>query len=289
MPRVVLVAGLVPYDSGKTWFTVATGLATREKGFRVGVFKPVAGHNLWYSPRTCQKTLKLKLLVGNDILMYYRYGLAENPAISNPVAIATLPPDPTRYTKLDNYFEEFDDVRNVAVLTRVYSCETGVLEHYVHVENLNKTSTTCQVLVSKLCIALNAKPKPFTEVASYLMSPRVEEDLNHCLKYIGRGRDVVFVEGFNDAVVAYTSLLEEADLLVVVTPGKVLVYENMKAIKYAVEKAVNKHGYEGLRTRYIVESVNSNYTFETGFALKPTPRKVHRDFVEKVVMRLLSD
>lgn len=285
--KVVLIAGLVPYDSGKTWFTVGTALATAKRGFMVRVFKPVAGHNIWYSPRTFKASLKLGLLVGNDILEYYKAGLAENPALSNPIAMATIPPDPMKYTKLDQYFNELESVASTAVLTRIYNCKKSIIEHYVHPENVEKASNTCREVIHRLSNALNAVPKPFTEIVNYLTSPKVEDDLDECLSMVMYGRELVFVEGFNDAIAAYPRLLERSSLVVVVAPGKILVYDDPNSVKRVIEKAVEEHGVEGFRTRYVVDVLKPRLTFETGLAHKPGPSRIHVDFVENVLMRLL--
>lgn len=285
--KIVLVAGLIPYDSGKTWFTTAVGLATNSKGLKVGVFKPVAGHNLWYSPRTFKASIRLGLLVGNDILEYYKRGLAENPALSNPIAIATLPPDPTSYDDLGTYFSEFETVGSTAALTRVYDCRRGRIDHYIHIENTARMSPTCREIAYKLQRALKAVPKAFSDIASYLMSPGVEDDLDECLAKVSAGKDIVYIEGFNDAVVAYPRLLEKSSLLVIVAPGRVLVYDDVYSITRIVKESFEKHGVEGLRARYVAEALKPKYSFETGLAFSPKPRRVHFDFVEKIIAELL--
>jgi predicted P-loop ATPase/GTPase len=277
---ITIVSGLLPYESGKTWFTVSVGLALRKAGYSVGVFKPVAGHNIWYSPRTFLESIKLGVLVGNDILAYYRTKLVDDIPTSNPIAIAALPPDPLKYTRVEDYMENFENIESISVLTRIYNCKQRFIEHYVHPENTEKVSKTCKRIVEKLQESLNAKSKPFSDISRYLTSSLVEEDLDYCLKTVSAGKDFVFVEGFNDTVTPYLKLLNTANVLVVVAPSKVLVYENMDHVREVINKATSKLGFEGFRTRYVVKELEPDYVFETGLSLKPSPKKVHFDFMK---------
>ena len=284
----ILVSGLIPEDSGKTWLTLGTALVIRERGLRVSVFKPVAGHNLWYSPRTLRKSFELALLVGNDILAYYEAGLARDIKVSNPIDVATAPPDPTLYASFKDYASDLEDVSKTAVLSRIYKCRGEAVEHYVHYENVAKTTSRIQRAVKRLAKTLGAKPLAFSEVYRYMTSSQVEEDLNKCLSVLEKDSDVVFVESFNDAVTPYGGLLDSIDLLLIVAPGKVLVYKNVAALKEALRAVFKELGSLAFKSMYVVNSLKPDSSFETGFALKPGARRVHVKLFEEVVLQLLK-
>jgi predicted P-loop ATPase/GTPase len=242
MAAVILVAGLVPFDSGKTWFALGAALAARERGLRVGVFKPVAAHNLWYSPRAVRKSLELKLLVGNDVLLYREKGLVEDIGVSNPVAVATAPPDPSAYASVGDYMRDFEDVGRIAVLSRVYAFDERAHSHYVHAENLRKMGARVRRLVEKMGGALGAAPRSFAGLSAYLTSNEVAANLDKCLRELERGRDLVFVESFNDAVAPYGALLESVDAAVIVAPGKAYVYRDARKLREVSRKAFERWG-----------------------------------------------
>jgi len=285
---VALVSGLVPYDSGKTWFTLGAALAARERGLRVSVFKPVAAHNLWYSPLTVRRSLELGALVGNDVLRYAEWGLVGDVRLSNPVAIATVPPDPGRYPSIEGYMEDFGDVSRIAVLSRVYECKSGRQAHYVHAENLSRAGERARRLVERMGKALAAEPRSFADLAGYLGSPRAAENLNECLERLRADSDVVFVESFSDAITPYGGLLEAVDLVVIVAPGVAYVYRDVGSLRRAAQEAVERLGPAGYRSLHVFRSARPDLSIETGFASRPSPRRPHREFVEKGLAPVLS-
>lgn len=284
MGLIVLVSGLIPYDSGKTWFTLGGALAAREKGLKVAVFKPVAAHNLWYSPKTVRKSLELKALVGNDILLYYGRGLVGDGGISNPIAIATAPPDPSAYSAFEEYAEDFENVGRIAVLSRIYDCAESKHVHYVHRENLTKMGRKVKRLAERLCNILGAKPRSFNDLAGYFSSLAAAANLNRCLERLEKNSEVVFVESFNDAFIPYGMLIEKIGLIVLVAPGKVYVYRDMKEMRKTAEKFVKGLGEVGFKNKYLFHSVKPDFSIETRFAVRPSPWRAHREFIEKVVI-----
>lgn len=247
MALIVLVAGLLPYDSGKTWFTTSAALAAREKGLRVSVFKPVAAHNLWYSPRTVKKGLELGVLVGNDVLLYYENGLVGDLGVSNPVAIATVPPDPSKYSSIDSYMDDFGDVGRIAVISRVYDCERGQRIHYVHAESLSKAGRWASRVIGRMLAAFEAEQRSFADLAGYLYSSSAVDNLDLCLKKLERESEVVFIESFSDAFTPYGVFLRSVGLIMLVAPGAVYVYTDVEGLWAAAEEAVRRIGVGGLQ------------------------------------------
>ena len=281
MATVVLVAGLIPYDSGKTWFTLGAALAARERGLEVGVFKRVAAHNLWYSPKAVRKSLELKLLVGNDVQLYYERGLAGDIGISNPVAIATAPPDPSSYARAEDYMADFEDVGKIAVLSRVYNFGERVHIHHIYTGNLVKMGARTQRLAERMGRVLAAQPSSFTSLAGYLSSSEAVLNFDRCLQKLEEGSEVVFVESFNDAIAPYGALLEKTDLVVIVAPGKAYVYRDVRKVREAAQRAYTSLRWLGFRSKYVFDSTKPDFSIETGFAATPSARKPHREFINK--------
>ncbi|MEM0368147.1 MAG: hypothetical protein QXN57_01720 [Desulfurococcaceae archaeon] len=286
MVKLVLVAGLIPYESGKTWFTLGSALSARNHGLRVEVFKPVAGHNLWYSPRAVEKTLKLKLLVGNDVAIYYDNKFIEDPAIANPIALATAPPDPTRYLeKIDEYLRILEETYSITVLSRITSCHSRTIRHNLYYENLEKTSPSTRRFVEKLALVLKAEKSSLPSLLNYMSSSSVDHDLNKCLELIEKRCDIVFVESFNDAITPYAGLLERTNLIAVVAPSRVFVYENSSKLREVLENNVKKLGLEGFRAKFIVGDLRPDTILNIEFTPKPKEHKVHKEFVNYILKK----
>jgi len=284
--RIVLIAGLIPYESGKTWFTLSSALYARKQGLMVKVFKPVAGHNLWYSPLAVKETLKLKLLVGNDVTIYYKNNLVEEPAIANPISIATAPPDPLIYSgRIDNYMRDLEETYSTTVLSRITNCNSKAINHHVHLENLEKTTPEVKKFIVKLASLLKAEEYPLLKLVNYMFSSSVNEDLDKCLEHLEKNSELVFVESFNDAITPYHSVVEKAGLIAIVAPSRVLVYEDTEKIRELLERNTEKLGFEGFRAKYFIDKLKPDIVLNTEFASKPSPRRAHAEFVNYILRK----
>jgi len=248
------------------------------------VYKPVAAHNLWYSPRTIRKSIELGVLVGNDVSLYYDYGLMPNPAIGNPIALATTPVDPGVYLEnLNTYYSELENIYSILVLSRKTSCLSNTIIHNYYPENTRKLAGRTKRLVLKLARYLKAVESNIGELNEYMSSRRIEEELDKCLEEYSRGIEVVLVESFNDAVAPYLGILDKIIALGVVAPSRILVYTDIEVVKEIVEEAVSSMGWEGLRTKHLVEKTKPSFTIETTPISKPGVRREHELFVKHVV------
>jgi len=140
--------------------------------------------------------LELKLLIGNDVLLYREKGLVEDIGVSNPVAIATAPPDPSSYARAEDYMADFEDVRRIADLSRVFEFEERAHAHYVHAENLARMGERIRRLVERMGSALGVEPRSYASLSEYLTLSAAVRNLSRCLRKLGEGKDIVFVESF---------------------------------------------------------------------------------------------
>jgi predicted P-loop ATPase/GTPase len=270
---VVGISGLIPHDAGKTWFTIGLVEALRRFGLNIAVYKPVAAHNLWFSPRTLVKSIELKLLVGNDILAYYERGVVRDIAKSNPVALGLAPRDLT--SSLDEYLESFEDTLKMLVILRFTECSSGVIKHFVIRENLENTPPLVKSSIENLAKTLSSSESSIEEVVNYLRSEDLTRNLNICLNELSNNVDLVLVESFNDAVIPYTNLLDKLNMLIVVTPGRVLFYNESDKLKNAITNTSTSLGEEGYRARYLVKQVKPTRIFSIELQIEPGVTETH--------------
>jgi predicted P-loop ATPase/GTPase len=283
LARVIVVSGFIPQDSGKTWFTLGLTGALRDLGSSFAVYKPVAAHNLWFSPRTLVKSFELRVLVGNDVLAYYERGVVSNIAKSNPVALALAPRSLYSSSSVAEYLESYEDFTKTLVLARITDCAESTTRHLVIRENLEKTPPRMRSVVEELAKTLSSAESTANEVLDYLRSEELTENLEKCLEEISRGVDVVVVESFNDAVVPYTSLLSRVDGLIIVAPGHVLLYTSREAIRSHVSESIRLLGDEGYRSRYLVERAKPARVFNTPLQVEPSTSEVHYEVAKTTV------
>jgi predicted P-loop ATPase/GTPase len=256
-PRIIIVSGLLAYDSGKTWLLIGLAKKLRDRGCRVAVSKPVAGHSMWSQFKTYLHSLENRVLVGEDVMKYVTLlGLDKSLIpIINPIDIMLAPPDPAKYIdsgNVDEYLSDLEDQFKQMILARYTDCASGGSRHFIFEENVERLPRTLKQLVERLASVLNAekaKPRNFIET---LHSLDLEKNLMLCLESISKGSDVVLVESFNDAVTPYPQLLKIASTLLVVMPAAVAVYRDLGKIESVVRDVTKKLGEAGFRTSVLM-------------------------------------
>jgi len=283
LTQILVVSGLIPIDSGKTWFTLGFVEVLRSLGLSVAVYKPVAAHNLWFSPRTIFRSSALGVLVGNDILAYYDRGVVSDVARANPLALALAPRDLLATSSVDEYLESFEDLSKILVLTRITECSSGLVKHFVIRENLEKTPPLVRSKIEELARDLGCSSSSTSELLKYLRSEESNRNLEECLNSLSRGVDVIIVESFNDAVVPFSSLIDKLSSLIIVTPGYTLLYTDRDLVKEAVNKATRELGEEGYRAKYLVEQVKPSKVLYTEILAEPTTSKAHLELARIII------
>lgn len=280
----ILVTGLIAYESGKTWFTLSSAMYTRSIGIKTRVFKPVAGHNLWYNPRTIETSLKHRVLVGNDISLYLEKGFVENPAMANPIAIATVPLDPMRYEGgIHNYLLEIEQLHSTVVVSRITNCSSGEFVHYYYPENFSKTTSVIRDTLEKLVTGFNARESKIRSLMDYLTSSEVERNLDLCLERLSEDTDILFIESFNDAITPYPRVLDLVEYVVIVAPGRVFLYDDVHSIKRIILEKSSGLGTESLRSINVFGHIKHAMTIETDFMFEPMVRSPHKAIMDYII------
>lgn len=287
MGRVLLVTGLLPYESGKTWFSLALYKALRGLGLRVSLYKPVAAFNLWYGRRALEESLKRGLLLSNDCLAYVEEAGVEAPELVNPIAIALAPLDARSYVNrgdLDGYLRDSADVLSQVVLARVTRCVERFTKHFVLPENVEKAAPGVKEVVKTLTERVAVERTTVEELRGFLLSMQAEEVLAGCLERLSEG-DVTIVESFNNSLTPYGGALKAADVLVVVAPGSAFVFDITEELLEAVARGVEEVGQEALLTSFILSRLKPNVAIDLGYARSPDDLAQHLKGYAEVVVK----
>ena len=226
----LLVSGLIPHDAGKTMFTLMLSRALRDEGLEVTVMKPVAAHNAWYQPWSLAESMKLGVLVGGDVVKYMREGLISNPDMQNPVDILTAPPDPTSLPSASAYLSAAESLQNQVILARlsIYG-----RTYYVVPDAVRRLPPTLRTSLKPLLSIMRPSTKVSADwLITKLMSPEVGTHILATAMALRDRSDVLIIESFNNALTPVAGLENIVDALIIVAPGKALIFKGGKLRAY---------------------------------------------------------
>lgn len=249
-------------DSGKTWLGIALVRRFKELGLRVGVFKPVAGHSAWSQYITIIESLSRGILVGEDVIKYASVVEDMDIEMSNPIDILLAPPDLSNYIDFDaySYIMDLEDQFKQIVLARVSSCLNKSTHHYVFKNNVSSTPPPLRRILEHLALRLKSIEYDVENFVNMLRSSSIEDELMKCLSIIEQGKDVVLIESFNNAITPFRKILEHVDALLIVAPGVVAIYKDVKGIAKIVDEAIKKYGERGFESIHILSKIKPNIT-----------------------------
>ena len=225
----VLVAGLLEHDSGKTWLSYALA---RLAGSTAAVYKPIGGFNAWYSMRVLRESERLGLLLGNDALLYHRLSGAD-PAVLNPVAYATVPPDPLTAVRAPaRYLASLASLEAGLAVWRLPLQGCGSAVHAYSPEALDSAPPGLARLLRRLVARLSAARASAREFLEVLGRGLLDEALEECRERLEAGKKLLVVESYNNAAVPYRGLdLCSMDFYLVAAPGRALLYPAERACR----------------------------------------------------------
>jgi predicted P-loop ATPase/GTPase len=230
----ILIAGILPFESGKT--TLALGLARefKSRGFSVGYLKPVAGHNGWFQQDTVDYTRATGVLVGHDAyVVASELGLTREIPILNPLDILTLPLDPfLEDLTLRRYLDYMSSSLRTAVLVRFSKIGGSGLvnDYFVIGESVSRLSSVSLALYNTI-ISVIGENSSFTEISireleDLMNNPETYKEIDQTTGLLEE-REVVLVEGYND-VSAPTPSSCESDYAIAVAPTRAALYDGSK-------------------------------------------------------------
>lgn len=228
---VVVVSGLLPFNSGKTFFTLALASRLKSLGYSTVVAKPVSAHSLWDQYEYFVDSLKLGVLVGEDVIRYMNAGLVSNVDLQNPVDILTAPHDLMKHPSLDSYYTSLSSVIDQAVLVRVSA--GGRRDYYVVKENVSMLSEQLagevQEMTSRLKVSAEVDK---VWLYSKLTSREVDNAVTESVTELTSRHDLVLCESFSNSLLPVFGLRKLATHMIVVTPSRALAYGTSKTSAY---------------------------------------------------------
>lgn len=223
MAMLLLVVGLLKFDSGKTSLTASLVREARNRGIDAVAVKPVGAHNAWNQYDTVLRSFEMGVLVGSDA---YRLWKASNRAepieALSPFDILVAPPDLEK-TEFDHFLSVLEDLFSQAVLARFTKIANHSFKtkHYVIPIALKKTTQQLRQMLARLSHFLQAEEIEVKELFRISLSSGAEID--KILEYMLERHRLVVVESFNDAACP-TSVSLRADGVILVAPGKAYLY-----------------------------------------------------------------
>ncbi|MFN3267853.1 MAG: hypothetical protein ACK416_01185, partial [Zestosphaera sp.] len=231
MRSLVVVSGLLPYDSGKTFFTLALADYLRRLGYSVGVVKPVAAHSFWEQYEYFLESRELGVLVGEDVVRYARAGFIYDIDLQNPVDVMTAPHDLMKHPSLDSYLTSLSSLVDQAVLARVSSEKRR--NYYVITDNLSRLSSHLVNEIRGFVSSLGgAEEVDNLQLYNKLVSREIDSLITDSTNTVISRHDVTLCESFSNALLPTLGLRNLVKHVIVVTPSRALVYGPGKVTTY---------------------------------------------------------
>ncbi|BCU69221.1 hypothetical protein [Stygiolobus caldivivus] len=228
----LLISGLLQFDSGKTSFSLSLISALKDNGINIFPHKPVAGHNAWYSFYTMLRSEELNELVGNDALKYYDE-ISESQYVNdkkeiireiNPFAVLLAVPDIEKLNFNVRLYRELMS-EGIIVTIRVSDCNSSIHFSLSDIQKVIPSPLAEKILhLNKVLGAVQVEGEKLKELLN--SSPNLTEK---CTQNIFHKYENVIIESYNDALAPNFSSLN-ADMLFIVSPGKVLLVDDFKDI-----------------------------------------------------------
>lgn len=231
MRSLIVVSGLLPYSSGKTFFTLALADYLRKLGYSVSVVKPVAAHSFWEQYEYFLESRRLGVLVGEDAVKYIKAGFIYDVDLQNPVDVMTAPHDLMKHPSLDSYLTSLTSLVDQAVLARISLARQR--NYYVIANNLSRLSDHLANEVREFAGSLG-KVEEVDSLWLYnkLTSREVDNLIAESIDSVISRHDVTLCESFSNALLPVLGLRTLVKHLIVVTPSRALVYGPDKVITY---------------------------------------------------------
>ncbi len=252
----VLVNGLLPYESGKTWFVISLANALKLKGYKIAIYKPVAGHSAWYQFNTVEYSIKYGLLIGEDVYKYRKFvGINLDFNLINPIDLLLAPPDPVKYNSVSDYIVALNDQFKQVIMFRIslYDYDLEPI-HYMIKDNINNVIDGLKPYIEKLINTLKPYETDINTMIRMIFSKKCADTIVRCLKELMNDHDIVLIESFNDAATPSISILDYITHVITVAPGRLYILDRDDFKRKTIEQYY-KMGDVGIRMSNIIDRV----------------------------------
>ncbi|OYT63414.1 hypothetical protein B6U74_06865 [Candidatus Bathyarchaeota archaeon ex4484_205] len=277
MKPVILVSGLLPYDSGKTFITTALGLTLKRRGLKVSVFKPISAHSLWYQYREFKRSLSRGVLFGRDVAIYMRMGLINEIDYGNPIDMLIGVRDPTRYKIIDKYLDEMSNTLENLLLLRT---SIPGRRYFLVKKNVERLPNPLKrEVLEGVKVFGNINEVSLEWTIRYLSSRVVEDIILRAFQKNWEKSDVILVESFSDALIPSIRLSKYVTKLIIVSPSRAYEYQGIK-LRMFVE---NVRKTEFLTSSRFLSLFRAEYTLEVEPAITPVALQLEERLVEDIM------
>jgi len=215
----VLIVGLLPFDSGKTSVALSLIGEAIQRGFDVGVVKPVTAFSGWYHYQSVRRSMEFGKLIGEDVYKLHNRAKNGDPIeIKSPVVLMHMPPDPERVDWQSYFFTALNLSEQIVALRLTTPNET---RHYYAPANLERLTRVLRDVAIELICSLNPKPMEIENFDRILL--KVGKFADECVRYISSEHELTIIESFNNAS-APTESSADSDVVLLVAPSKVAIY-----------------------------------------------------------------
>ncbi len=216
----VLVVGLLPFDSGKTSMACSLVSEARERGYDVGVSKPISSMSGWYQYDCVERSVQYGKLIGSDIYKLHTAAGSSDPIeCEGPVVSLLVPPDPERVEWESN---EYLGMNLLSQLVVIRVTDMKGTKHYYVLPNVERLTGTMKEEVREVVSSMeNPVEVDMDFIQELLFSSYALAD--ECLNHIAGKHDFMVVESYNNAA-APTAKSLNAQSVIAIAPGKAVLY-----------------------------------------------------------------
>lgn len=257
MAYKILVNGLLTYDSGKTWFVIGLAKALLNKGYEVCVYKPIAGHNGWLQFNTIRESLRKKILMGEDVINFFKYNVVkDNISLINPVDFLLVPPDINKFSDINQYLNTLEDQYKESLLIRISDYKVDSTRYFKIVDNIKYIMSSLRRWIDKLTDVFRPINISLREFLKIFLSRDIDRILNYNLDVMNKKYDYVIIESFNNVSIPYKDLINYVDKIISITHGYSILPDSIKALEelknnfsryLTTDQLINEIGYNSVR------------------------------------------
>ncbi len=216
----VLVVGLLPFDSGKTTMACSLVSEARERGYDVGVSKPISSMSGWYQHSCVERSVQYGKLIGSDIYKLHEAAGSSDPIeCEGPVISLLMPPDSER---VEWESKEYLGINLTSQLVVIRVTDMKRTTHYYVPPNVERLTDTMKEEVRKV---MNSAENPVEVDLDFIHELLFNSYTlaDECLNHIADKHQFMVVESYNNAA-APTAKSLDAQSIVAIAPGKAALY-----------------------------------------------------------------
>ncbi len=225
----ILVTGLLPHDSGKTWASAIFLHALRSNNINAAYVKPIGATELWRDYKYYMESLKRGVIVSGDALKIASIAkdLGNIIEIVNPAGFYTIPLDPQNYRwKVRDYLDDSQIVSNVIFIGRLTNCKYSKPEsvHILVKDNLLNTTPVLRQFIRQTLEHI--RPQPVVISRGELVPILVDEApvaADTCIDFLEKKYEALVIESYNNVSTPTMGSLN-ATIVAVVAPGRINLY-----------------------------------------------------------------